>query len=220
MQPTRPTLFFVSAINGWIFFVLNFSSRIYSTRNNAPTFFTLIHDKFAKKFGSYRISVPATVRKVFDSMRKRIDSGKLHRIFFFPAAINVFSYINFVFDAQFWKYDFFHSPASSMRCLTECCRPCQNCHAFISSSGLFSSRNISITTLWGITSRKKNQRISKKVRHKIINKNPTFVSSFQLIKLSKSSSRKTFTSSTPRELAGANSSKQHFTPEINLFDIK
>lgn len=38
-------------------------------------------------------------------------------------------------------------PASRMRCFTECCLPCQNCHALISSSGLFSSRNISMTTL-------------------------------------------------------------------------
>lgn len=42
---------------------------------------------------------------------------------------------------------FFALPASRIRCLTECCLPCQNCHALISSSGLFSSRNISITTL-------------------------------------------------------------------------
>lgn len=41
-----------------------------------------------------------------------------------------------------------HLPASKIRCLTECWRPCQNCHAFISSSGLFSSRNISMTMLW------------------------------------------------------------------------
>jgi hypothetical protein len=32
--------------------------------------------------------------------------------------------------------------------LTLCCLPCQNCQALISSSGLFSSRNINITTLW------------------------------------------------------------------------
>lgn len=50
-------------------------------------------------------------------------------------------------------------PASKILCLTECCRPCQNCQALISSSGLFSSRNISIITLW-----KRNQNeISKMV---------------------------------------------------------
>lgn len=38
-------------------------------------------------------------------------------------------------------------PASSIRCLTLCCLPCQNCHALISSSGLFSSLNINMTTL-------------------------------------------------------------------------
>lgn len=41
-----------------------------------------------------------------------------------------------------------HLPASRILCLTECCLPCQNCHALISSSGLFSSLNISMTTLW------------------------------------------------------------------------
>ena len=36
-------------------------------------------------------------------------------------------------------------PASSIRCLALCCRPCQNCQALASSSVLFSSRNTSIT---------------------------------------------------------------------------
>uniref|UniRef100_A0A147BPI4 Putative secreted protein n=1 Tax=Ixodes ricinus TaxID=34613 RepID=A0A147BPI4_IXORI len=37
--------------------------------------------------------------------------------------------------------------ASSILCLTLCCLLCQNCHALISSSGDFSSRNTSITRL-------------------------------------------------------------------------
>lgn len=41
----------------------------------------------------------------------------------------------------------FNSPASKILCFTECCRECQNCHALISSSGLFSSRNINMMTL-------------------------------------------------------------------------
>lgn len=49
-----------------------------------------------------------------------------------------------------------HLPASKILCFTECCRECQNCHAFISSSGLFSSRNISMITLcWRKTTKKK-----------------------------------------------------------------
>lgn len=42
-------------------------------------------------------------------------------------------------------FSFFFLPASRIRCLALCCRPCQNCHAFASSSGLFSSRKTSIT---------------------------------------------------------------------------
>lgn len=98
-----------------------------------------------------------------------------HKISFFISFIALYCVTtaewNCIIKIKPEKY-LFNLPASKILCFTECCRECQNCHALISSSGLFSSRNISMMTLceWKQEERRKlnENEISFRKFHNIV----------------------------------------------------